>query len=208
VVLDDGAQYFRLHRDAEVLLVDALDDLDQQRLFPRGRLREPLSHLRRAHAIIVTHADLAPPGRLGATADAARSLAPGTPLVHSRHRATGLRRLGLDTAEPLETLRGVRVLAVSAVGRPEAFLGTLKSLGADAVGAAFGDHHVYDEGDVALLHAAAVRADCGHVVTTPKDAVRLAGLPGTDEFLVLGCELEVLDGQDQLRQVLAEAVGG
>lgn len=205
VILDDGAQYFRLARDVELLLVDALDDLAKQRLFPRGRLREPLRHLRRADAIIVTHADLAPAGRIADIAELIGRLAPEAVLLECRHRPTRLRRLGAEEVEPPDELAGGRVLAFSGLGRPEAFAGTLASLGADVVGVAFDDHHFYTEDDVVALRSRAESADCREIVTTAKDAVRLEGLPGSEGFRVLECELELLSGEEDLDRIMARA---
>src|SRR5262249_43850492 len=57
-ILDDGYQHLRLARDLNLLLIDASEPLDQAKMVPFGRLREPLAAMRRAHAVIVTRTDL------------------------------------------------------------------------------------------------------------------------------------------------------
>ena len=47
-VLDDGFQHLQLSRDADIVLVDATDPFGGGRTLPVGRLREPVSALRRA----------------------------------------------------------------------------------------------------------------------------------------------------------------
>ncbi|HEX4643716.1 MAG TPA: tetraacyldisaccharide 4'-kinase, partial [Candidatus Acidoferrales bacterium] len=47
-VLDDGFQHWKLARDVDVVLIDAMDPFGGGMLLPAGRLREPLSALRRA----------------------------------------------------------------------------------------------------------------------------------------------------------------
>lgn len=53
-ILDDGFQHLRVHRDLDVVLVDVsrLGDLSPP---PRGRLREPLEAIQRAHLMVLTH---------------------------------------------------------------------------------------------------------------------------------------------------------
>jgi hypothetical protein len=58
LLLDDGFQHRRLARDLDLVILDALDPLGGNNLFPRGLLREPLSSLRRADLILLNRADL------------------------------------------------------------------------------------------------------------------------------------------------------
>ena len=56
IVLDDGLQFWQLHRDLNIVLLNAADPFDNGYTFPRGLLREPPSHLRRAGIIVLTNA--------------------------------------------------------------------------------------------------------------------------------------------------------
>ncbi|PYV49254.1 MAG: tetraacyldisaccharide 4'-kinase, partial [Acidobacteria bacterium] len=51
-ILDDGFQHRSLARDFDIVLLTSEDLHDQ--LLPAGRLREPLSSLRRADAVVLT----------------------------------------------------------------------------------------------------------------------------------------------------------
>src|SRR5581483_11867002 len=55
-VLDDGFQHRRLYRDRDIVLIDALDPFSRGDVFPAGRLREPMTALRRASAFVITRA--------------------------------------------------------------------------------------------------------------------------------------------------------
>ena len=57
VVLDDAFQHLALERDFDLVLMDAARPLGNEHLLPRGVLREPISALRRAHAVVLTRAD-------------------------------------------------------------------------------------------------------------------------------------------------------
>ena len=59
IVVDDGFQHRWLHRDFDILLVDATLDLRRESLFPLGRRREPLRCIRRANAVVLTRSNLA-----------------------------------------------------------------------------------------------------------------------------------------------------
>src|SRR5262245_29992234 len=56
-ILDDGYQHLRLARDLNLLLIDASEPLDQAKMIPFGRLREPITAMRRAGAVIATRSD-------------------------------------------------------------------------------------------------------------------------------------------------------
>ena len=72
-----------------------------------------------------------------------------------------------------------RVLAVSAIGDPAAFLRQLVRGGLDAVPLSFGDHHAFDARDVQRIMAAASSSSCTAVICTLKDAVKLGPIwPG------------------------------
>ncbi len=59
-VLDDGFQHLKLSRDADIVLVDATDPFGGGMMLPAGRLREPLSALRRADIVVITRSVQAP----------------------------------------------------------------------------------------------------------------------------------------------------
>lgn len=161
VLLDDGFQHFALSRDVDLVLLDAGDPFGNGALLPRGPLREPISALSRASAIVLNHGDEAPdPVALEARVDP-RALPPGAPIVHVVVEASATR--------PLD---GRRVAILSGIARPSRFERTVQRLGATIVHAAHeGDHVWFDEATVSRFASSASNADLW--VTTAKDAVRL-----------------------------------
>src|SRR5205085_656172 len=101
-------------------------------LFPRGILREPLGALRRAHAVLLTHADRASPAQLEELRAALTRLNPAAALAEARHGPGRLTRLGSREVAEAADLRTGRWLAVSSLGDPAAFTATLAGLGLDA----------------------------------------------------------------------------
>ena len=151
-VLDDGFQHLQLARTLDLVVVTASDLAD--RVMPAGRLREPVSSMRAADAVIVD----AP----GESAEALRRGGAQRLFVMSR-------RLAERREEP--------VFAFAGIGRPAAFFDTLRAAGWEVAGSeAFPDHRRYSAADVERLADAAVRAGARVLVTTEKDAARLQGL--------------------------------
>jgi tetraacyldisaccharide 4'-kinase len=171
LVLDDGFQHRRLHRDLDVVLIDATLPPHRDRMFPRGTLREPEGSLARAAVVLLTRCDQAPDA--DATRDRLTARYPHLTVATSEHRPTEL--LGGATPEPVETLRGRRVAGFAGIGNPPAFLQTLRDLGATVVGfRSYPDHHRYTRADVDDLRAwASGMFDDLVMVTTQKDWVKL-----------------------------------
>jgi tetraacyldisaccharide 4'-kinase len=171
LVLDDGFQHRRLHRDLDVLLVDTTRPPMADRLFPGGTLREPATGLRRAGAILLTRCDQAEPRP---TVEWLSRRFPGRPVATSVHEPRDLVRTDGEP-EAVASLRGKPVAAVSGIGNPAAFRKTLATLGAEVVAErVFPDHHAYSPADEAGLRVWAASLPAGAtVVTTQKDLVKL-----------------------------------
>jgi tetraacyldisaccharide 4'-kinase len=194
LVLDDGFQHRRLHRDLDIVLIDATRPPHRDALFPRGTLREPVSSLKRAAAIVLTRCDQVSPEDLAETKRRIGERFPSLPLALTEHRpADG------------ESLRGKTVGAFCGIGNPAAFRRTLESLGATiAEFRSFPDHHAYTRDDVEALQnwATALPADAV-IATTQKDWVklRLADLAGRPLHIV--CIAMVFrEGEDAFHRVL------
>lgn len=171
LVLDDGFQHRRLHRDLDIVLIDATLPPWRDRMFPRGTLREPMSSLRRAGAILLTRCDQAPDAE--ATRERLTREFAGVPVATGEHRPVEL--LGGEAPQPVESLRGRVVAGFAGIGSPPAFRRTLEALGAAVADfRAYPDHHPYSRVDVDDLRAwaAALPADAV-VATTQKDWVKL-----------------------------------
>ena len=171
LVLDDGSQYWKMERDAEIILVDALNPFGNGRLLPRGLLREPLSALCRAQAIWLTHADMVSEQELTALEEQLAELAPEAPISRVMHQPAGVRDFATGDRVGFWTLEGKRVLALSGLGNPASFEEMLRKLGLEVVSARFPDHYRYREAElVAVLEKA---GPVHSIITTAKDAVRL-----------------------------------
>jgi tetraacyldisaccharide 4'-kinase len=148
-LLDDGFQHRRLARDFDIVMVSPTDTQDT--LLPGGRLREPLSSLLRADALVLTN-DASCEGLL---------LAPY--LVW---------RVGRDIVVPAE-LSG-SCFAFCGIARPANFFEQLRAAGVSLAGTrSFADHHLYTDSDVRKLQALRKGHGAEAFVTTEKDAINL-----------------------------------
>lgn len=169
LVLDDAFQRLDVLRDLNVLVVSAETTLAVRWPLPAGPWREGFGAIERADVVVVT--------RKRATAEAAAALAAEIGLATSVPIAIvhlGLHHLeGMlsGTSRAVETLRGERVVAATAIADPDAFVAQIKGTGAQVQVATWKDHYDFRDEDVAWLARAARKAD--HVVLTAKDAVKL-----------------------------------
>ena len=173
VVLDDAFQHRRLARTADWVLVPAERFARSRHVLPAGPLREPTNALARADVVVVTRKSASSAVAESAAEHIESTAHVGAAIVHFAPSALVDARHG--SSRVLDTLRDARVVAVAAIGEPEAFFAQVRGLVArDVATVSFRDHHAFGAADVAKLARNAATADA--VVCTLKDAVKLAPL--------------------------------
>jgi len=185
ILLDDGFQHLGTDRDQDIVLIDYNDDPGNDSLMPAGRLREPLSALTRADWVVITKIPRNPDrGQLRYLQELICERAPRAQLTTCRFAPERLRPFGSDKVSlSPDSLSGVKVMALSAIARPQTFHELLSELGALIVcQRAFPDHHWYTRQDLELVKADLRSSGAEIIVTTEKDCARLdpeliAGLP-------------------------------
>lgn len=173
-VLDDGFQHQRLRRDLDIVAIDATDPFGGDRSLPAGRLREPLTALRRADLIVLTRLEQAPPDAELVARIA--KLDANLPVLRAYTHARGFHPLDADTDDDVQKLGdNRRAFAFCALGNPWAFFETLRRCDLRVAGTlAFADHHRYTSEDIEHIKTAARSCKAGLIVTTMKDAVKLS----------------------------------
>ncbi len=206
LILDDGLSYFRMERNLEIVLIDATRPQDLRRLFPAGMLREPLSHLRRAHLVCLSHTALAPEEDVSRIITEVR-VHTMRPIIQGTHRPTYVRRLGSAERQPPTAIAGRKLLCLCGIGNPAAFQRTVERLGAQVVGSwQLPDHGPLDAAGFHSVLQAAEQAEAEDIITTEKDAVRLEAIPGTGRLLVLGVRFTLTSGAAELYKRLEELI--
>jgi tetraacyldisaccharide 4'-kinase len=177
-LLDDGFQHRALSRDFDIVMATAEDARD--RLLPAGRLREPLTSLRRADAVVLTS---------GASPN---SFPLDGKLVWR------VRRGILPSNVPANPV------AFCGIARPQNFLLQLRTAGIEPIAEAlFADHHAYTEQDVRELLKLRQQSQAGGFVTTEKDAINLGGyLSALEPLAVVPVRMDLLDAASAVDTML------
>lgn len=176
LVLDDGFQYWQLGRDLDIVLLDARRPFDNGFPLPRGLLREPMRHLKRAGVIVVTRAGRMTPAERTALAATVAGFAPAARLFFADHKTIGFVPADALSSPllPLSLLSGARVAAVSAIAQPQSFVDMLRgTAGAEVVyEKAWADHQAITDTEAQAVMKDAVQAGADALVMTEKDAVK------------------------------------
>ena len=206
LVLDDGFQHRRLHRDLDIVLIDATSPWGYGFLLPRGLLREPIGGLKRAHVAILTRCDLVFPEVVRSLRETLTRMQPSLPIVESTHQPARWYNASRRIAA-LEALKDRPIAGFCGLGNPEAFRQTLLKLGQNILAwRTYPDHHWYTRHDVEELRgwARQLPADAA-VVTTQKDLVKIRlDRLGERELWALAIQLEMTSGQDALEELLSK----
>jgi tetraacyldisaccharide 4'-kinase len=172
IILDDGFQHLSLKRDLNLLLMDSRHPFGNGKLFPRGELREPLTQMGRADAVILTKAE--EDDIINNLRKRLMNSPKGVPLFQVCYRPREVRVWGEENGKDSSILEGRKVLAFAGLARPSSFQKTLSSLGSEILKfVVFPDHHPYSPGDLERLSAEALRAGAEAMITTEKDMVRM-----------------------------------
>jgi tetraacyldisaccharide 4'-kinase len=198
LVLDDGFQYLPLKGRLNLLLVDKTNPFGNGHMLPRGILREPVKHLKRASYVFLTKSN----GRRDTELEALiQEHNPGVDVIECAHRPQYLQRLGgevgsSDGRMPLAWLKGRKVVAFSGIATPESFEKFLRDLGALIMARErYLDHYRYAQEDIDGLFELAQRQGAECLVTTEKDAVRIDAAHGFPlPVYYLRLEIEIVQG--------------
>jgi tetraacyldisaccharide 4'-kinase len=206
IVLDDAFQHVGLARDLDIVTVDASSPVGNGFLLPGGTLREHPLGIGRADVVVATRCR--PGVGSGVVAGTLGPLLkPGTPIVETRMKPVEFWDVGTGGRVRPADVRGRPALALSSIANGRDFEETVGGLGLEVRSAvSFPDHHRYSEEDRAFvvdrLH------ECGgeFIVTTEKDAVRLAAWRPPVPLVALGIETEIVRGGRELDRALDTAL--
>ena len=193
LILDDGFQYLPLKGRLNLLLVDKTNPFGNGHLLPRGILREPIKHLKRASYVFLTKSDGERDLELE---ELIQTHNPGVDMIECAHRPQYLQRFGSDERQPLDWLDGKRVGAFSGIAVPESFVKFVRDLGGRIqFTRRFLDHYRFTSEDFVELFTEGIEQKVEFIVTTEKDAVRLPeGLPCAVPIYYLRLEIDIIRG--------------
>ena len=193
LVLDDGFQYLPLKGRLNLLLIDKTNPFGNGFLLPRGVLREPIKHLKRASYVFLTKSNGVRDPELE---DLIQKHNPGVDIIECAHRPQYLQRFDSTERLPLTHLQGKRVGAFSGIATPDSFEKFLKDYGATLdYTRRFLDHYRFTYEDLVSIFSEAMEKRVDFIVTTEKDAVRLPEhLPCPVPLYYLRLEIDIIRG--------------
>ncbi|HEV2489056.1 MAG TPA: tetraacyldisaccharide 4'-kinase [Candidatus Acidoferrales bacterium] len=190
-ILDDGFQHLQLARDADIVLIDAANPFGGGHLLPAGRLREPISALRRADVVVITRSDHAP-----AVASIVRRYSTA-PIYYAQTKLAGIAAVpGSKAAASCETdfvdWRGKKVFVFCGIGNPKAFLADLNRWRIQVAGSmVFRDHHRYSQPEMTEIERRARDAGADALLCTEKDIFNLSAVRAS-EFPLAYCLISLV----------------
>ena len=205
IILDDGLQYLKLHRRFDLVLIDREAPFGNEYLLPRGTLREPPEHLRRATHILITKCD---GSDISALVERIRKYNRTAPILECRHHPVELQDFATGEILPLEKLKGLRAGSLSAIASPESFEQGLRRLGVQLeLTQSFADHHRYSQRELERFLKRCERRGVSCVLTTEKDAVRMPRLiQQSIPIHYLRIEIEIIRGIEHWNRMLEQLV--
>lgn len=203
LILDDGFQYLRLKPHINIVLVDSTDPFSNGHVLPRGVLREPVKNIARADYIFLTKS-------VGGNKNAhlrkfLRKYNKRAEIIECCHRPQYLENVfNRGEKYPLETLKGTKVAAISAIAQPTSFEGFLEKQGAIIIERIhYADHHSYSQQEIIDFIIKAKKAGAEYIITTEKDAVRVPKIDRQDlKMLFLRIQIDILSGQENFEQCI------
>lgn len=214
LVMDDGFQHRRLARDLDIIAIDATQPFGFGKLLPSGLLREPVSSLNRANAVVITRCDQVTEVQLSELEQILRAANPDMVIAKSTH--TPVYAKSKDNEEiSIGQLKGKKIFAFCGIGNPDAFLNTVNNLGANVAGSKiYDDHYHYTNASLAEISEHGKELDVDLILTTQKDWTKVISklelqnsksktyLP----FAHLKIEIKFLAGQDKLTALINDVL--
>jgi len=198
LLLDDGFQYWRLAgRRKDIVLIDRQQPFGNERLLPRGTLREPPSHLNRAFAIFITKSD-------GKTEDLRKRITEHNstaPIIECIHHPLYFEDVFTGQQHGLDLIKDRKVASLSGIAQPESFEQSLVTLGGTVVySKRFADHHRFTQQEILNAINRGKKRQAELIITTQKDAVRFPKLDRRDlAIYFMRVEIKILSGADDFQ---------
>ena len=204
LLLDDAFQYWKLRgRRHDVVLIDRQQPFGNEHLIPRGKLREPPSHLARAHTIFITKSD----GQTAELRARISRLNPAAAIIECVHHPLYLEDVFTGERKGLDFLVGKKVASLSGIAQPESFDQSLVRLAGELVySKRFADHHRFTQQEVLNAINRGKKRQAEVIITTQKDAVRFPKIDRRDlPIYFMRVEIQIISGandfQDCVRKI-------
>ena len=216
LIMDDGFQHQRLVRDLDIITIDGIQPFGYGKMLPAGLLREPIASLKRAGAVVITRCEQVTETELSEIEKKLQLINPDVIIARSIHAPVYVK--STDNKEiSLDHLKDKKIFAFCGIGNPDAFLNTIKQLGANLVGSkVYNDHHHYTKDCLADIYEQAEHLKVDLILTTQKDWTKIisdfksqiSDFESSLPFAYIGIEIKFLAGEDKLRGLIEKTLAG
>ena len=184
VVLDDGFQHRALHRDLDIVLIDAAHSPFTMAMLPAGSQagcieffetgKRRASHKSKSRLQILR---------------GLRSRSGFTQMrkfFRASFTVRAFRRAKTGFSVDLNSVKGKHAVAFCGIGQPESFKDSLEDLGMRVSSMiSFEDHHPYSDSDIRRIIAEQEKWKAEYIITTEKDLARLSSLDFSEKYPAL-----------------------
>jgi len=214
LIMDDGFQHRRLARDLDIAAIDATQPFGYGKMLPAGLLREPVSSLNRAGAVVLTRCDQVTETQLSELEQKLRAINPDMIISRSIHAPVYAKSMKNKEIN-LEQLKGKKVFAFCGIGNPDAFFNTIKNLGAELSGSKiYDDHYHYTDACLSKISEQAEELGADLILTTQKDWTKVISNSESQisdfklplPFAFLAIEIKFLAGEDKLTALIKDTL--
>ena len=203
LIVDDGFQHRKLHRDLNVVILDATEALANYAVLPEGRARESWDNLQRADVLVVTKCNLTSEEELQSLQE---RLPKNKEVLYFGYEIENLQNA--DRSEVLEKLqlKDKKFFLVSAIARPDVFEKMMGDIGVvSKKNLHYRDHHQYTEPDARKIVEEFRLSHCDFLVTTTKDLVKLRHLIADPKMLWgANLTLQELSQKGRLHEIISQ----
>lgn len=199
VLLDDGFQHIQLYRSFNIVLFDASLPIDRYETAPLGYLREGLSSLKDADAIVISRADQVPEGKIEKLTDMlSKYYRRDIPISRFKYKAEGVFDCFDKLRIEMNDLQSKNIIVMSAIASPDSFYKLLEGYGANIVDKlVYPDHYLFTQDDLndVLIKSAKHNAT---VIVSEKDMVKIRRVVQDERILYVNISVSFMSGEEEL----------
>jgi tetraacyldisaccharide 4'-kinase len=205
VLLDDGFQHLKIYRSFNIVLFDATMPLERYKTAPLGYMREGLTALKDADAILISRSDMVTDDeRLELKNFISSHFHHGPLWCEIFYKPLGVFDCYENLVYQIPDLSSVSVVALTAIASPESFYRSLEQLGMNIVErVSFSDHYFFNKEDVNNVLFKANQHSC-IVVCSEKDMIKLKQVSQDPRLMYLKVKLDFLSGEESFTQALGK----
>ena len=207
VLLDDGHQHLKINRNLNFVLFDATLPLEQYHAPPIGYLREGLTALKDADAIIIGRADLIPNEKMIKLEKMLKSYSlSDVPLAKIKYTPSSVKNISHKKVMDISDLASKKVILFTGIASPDSFSQLIRNLGAEVVGEYFyPDHHYYSTSEIEKLLSLAKKENL-YLLTTEKDIVKIRKVSQSEDILYVDIFIDFLEGEKEVKALVDSIV--